>query len=205
MKPFALLILVAVGSIGCDAAGDEPMRLILPDMAHSVPYSAYDANPVTGQTLLIPPEGTVPYGYSPERYSPGKEEAERAGTELDSPITDHKAELPRGKQVYDIYCLVCHGTAGEGDGPIIGRFPNPPSLLSPRAKTLPDGHLYHVITHGQGLMAPYALQVKPLDRWRLVTFIRWLQGLDRGGTPPEPTNEEQTQDAPSSELSGEAP
>jgi mono/diheme cytochrome c family protein len=72
-------------------------------------------------------------------------------------------------------CAVCHGPGGQGDGPIIGRFPNPPSLLAARAKGLPDGRVVHVIARGQGIMPSHAAQVLPEDRWRVVLHLRRLQ------------------------------
>ena len=33
--------------------------------------------------------------------------------------------MQRGGELYNIFCIVCHGKQGEGDGPVIGpdRFP----------------------------------------------------------------------------------
>ena len=39
-----------------------------------------------------------------------------------------------------------------------------------------DGQLFHVMTRGQGIMVSYAVQVGPEDRWRMVHYIRNLQG-----------------------------
>ncbi len=97
------------------------------------------------------------------------------------------AVLARGKWVYDTYCSVCHGSSGDGDGPIIGagRFPNPPSLLSNHARELADGAIYNIVTVGQGLMPSYAVQVTPIDRWRVVHFVRKLQSpVARSGGAP---------------------
>ena len=186
MMRVVLVCFLTLGLWGCDASGEKSMRLVLPDMAHSVPYGGYDSHPLFGQTLRLPPEGTVPMGRLLPNFSVGAEEAQRAGRELKNPIAEADVDLPRGKKVYDTFCLVCHGAGGEGDGPIIGRFPNPPSLLAPRARELPDGHLYHVMTYGQGLMAAYAVQVLPEDRWQIIHYIRWLQSTTPGvGAPKE--------------------
>ena len=170
----------------CNADGERSMLLILPGMAESVPYDAYDPNPVTGQTLLHPPEGTVPYGEAMPAFEPGREEAERAGRELVNPVPSSEGNLIAGQKTYERFCLVCHGVQGEGDGPIIGRFPNPPSLTAPRARELPDGHIFHVISHGQGLMASYSAQIPPEDRWKLILYVRTLQAgqpTPQGETP----------------------
>lgn len=179
MRRAALLGLLAAAALaGCRAGENRRGYVVLPGMVESVPYDAYDPNPAfrDGRTLQAPPDGTVPAGYAPFPYAPGPEEAARAGRELSNPFQPTEASLARGRQVFDTVCFVCHGPKGEGDGPIIGRFPNPPSLLAPRAKALPDGRVFHVITRGQGIMPSHALQVAPEDRWRVIHYLRQLQG-----------------------------
>ena len=104
-----------------------------------------------------------------------------------SPIT--KQELERGRDRFNIYCAVCHGPTGEGDGMIVQRgFPQPPSFHEPRLRDAPEGHFVHVITHGYGVMYPYADRIRPEDRWAIVAYIRALQ-LSRNSTlndvPPD--------------------
>jgi mono/diheme cytochrome c family protein len=93
-----------------------------------------------------------------------------------SPLDLTPANLARGKQVFENVCAVCHGAGGQGDGPIVGRFPNPPSLTAARAKGYGDGRIVHVISRGQGIMPPHAAQVLLEDRWRVVLHLRELQG-----------------------------
>lgn len=176
--PLALLLPAGLGLLGCRGGENRPGWVVLPGMVESVPYDAYDPNAAfrSGQTLQAPPEGTVPLGFAAFPYGPGPEEAARAGRELTNPLAPTEADLARGKKVFETVCAVCHGPGGAGDGPIIGRFPNPPSLLAQRAREMPDGRVFHVITRGQGIMPPHALQVVPRDRWRLVLHLRALQG-----------------------------
>jgi len=163
--------------ISCDGSGEKPQVVFMADMLESIPYDDYDPHPDTaaGQTLMLPPEGTVPIGFVPFDYGTGDDEALRAGQELQNPLEATPDELARGRHVYETMCLVCHGVGGEGDGPIIGRFPNPPSLLAERAMTFPDGRIYHIITRGQGIMPSHAVQVRPPDRWRVILHVRRLQ------------------------------
>ena len=75
-----------------------------------------------------------------------------------------------------MYCTVCHDSAGDGRGPVVARgFLPPPSLHAARALAMPDGELFHVITHGQGNMASYASQLTPEERWQVVLHVRRLQ------------------------------
>jgi len=84
--------------------------------------------------------------------------------------------LRRGQQRFSIYCLPCHGPAGDGDGLIARRgFPHPPSYHIDRLRNAPDRHFFDVITNGYGIMYSYADRVAPPDRWAIVAYIRALQ------------------------------
>ena len=90
------------------------------------------------------------------------------------PIT---AELvDRGEERYKVFCMVCHGPVGNGDGMIVRRgYPQPPSYNDDRLRNAPDGHFYDVITNGWGKMNSYGSMVPPEDRWAIVAYIRALQ------------------------------
>ena len=84
--------------------------------------------------------------------------------------------LERGQQQFNIYCAVCHGRTGAGNGMIVQRgFPAPPSLHEQRLREAPPGHYYDVITNGFGVMYSYANRVQPADRWAITAYIRALQ------------------------------
>ena len=87
-----------------------------------------------------------------------------------------RALLARGRERFNIYCAPCHSVAGDGDGMVPARgFPHPPSYHSARLRSAPDRHFYDVISHGWGVMYPYAARVAPRDRWAIVAYIRALQ------------------------------
>jgi mono/diheme cytochrome c family protein len=84
--------------------------------------------------------------------------------------------LQRGRERFEIYCSVCHGRTGEGNGMIVQRgFPVPPSYHIDRLRQAPVGHLFDVMTQGYGIMYSYAERVKPEDRWAIAGYIRALQ------------------------------
>jgi mono/diheme cytochrome c family protein len=96
--------------------------------------------------------------------------------------------LERGRERFDIYCAVCHGRTGEGNGMIVQRgFPAPPSYHIDRLRAAPIGHFYDVMTRGYGVMFSYASRVEPEDRWAIAAYLRALQ-LSRhatlGDVPP---------------------
>jgi mono/diheme cytochrome c family protein len=99
--------------------------------------------------------------------------------------------LERGQQRYNIFCAVCHGETGAGDGMIVQRgFVRPPAfypiaadarnrpdlfIREQRLLTVPPGYIYDKITNGYGAMYPYASRVAPEDRWAVAAYIQALQ------------------------------
>lgn len=167
---------------GCERDERKPNFEYAPDMADSVPYDAFAPNPnlADGKTLQPMPAGTIARGETPLHYGSSPQEAERAGRELTNPFSATPANIIRGEKVFGTFCTPCHGAGGLGDGPIVPRFPAPPSLLADHAKGLPDGRIFHIVTNGQNLMPSYAVQVLPDDRWKVVLYLRTLQN-GKGG------------------------
>ena len=165
---------------GCQQKRGGSGLELFPDMVHSVAYEAYSESSVTddGKSMLKAPPNSIARNFMPFPFGEGEEEAIRAGRLLQNPYPKSEKTLARGKFVYDNYCLVCHGEKGGGDGPLIPKFPNPPSLTSKRLKEYPDGRLYHIITRGSGTMPEHATQILPQDRWYLVQYIKQLQGRE---------------------------
>jgi mono/diheme cytochrome c family protein len=92
------------------------------------------------------------------------------------PVPVTKELLDRGEQRYKVFCIVCHGPVGNGDGMIVRRgFSKPPTYNDDRLIKAPVGHFYDVITNGQGKMNSYASQIPVADRWAIVSYIRALQ------------------------------
>jgi mono/diheme cytochrome c family protein len=104
----------------------------------------------------------------------GKEANGQDADELPVPVD--REMLERGRERFEIYCVVCHGYTGDGDGMIVQRgFLPPPSYQTDRLRQAPVGHFFDVITNGFGAMPAYAAQVPVSDRWAIVAYIRALQ------------------------------
>ena len=156
-----------------------PNQEFLPEMVRTERFNAYAANPnfADGKTLRTPEPGTIPRGFLPLHYGNSPEEAMRAGEELVNPYAASDAQaLERGARVFANFCVVCHGPAGQGDGPVAFRgYPAPPSLHTERALKSKDGQMFHILTYGQKNMPSYASQVSREDRWKVILYVRSLQ------------------------------
>jgi len=135
----------------------------------------------------LPAPGTIPVtGHDPDSLSMA--DANR----LTNPRTRTSESLNRGKWVYQTYCLVCHGAAGRGDGPVSiaggGPFVGVRSLVTDTLARKSDGYIYGVLVYalpmGRGLMPRYGDKVRGTDRWDLVNYVRSLQEQAKAGGKP---------------------
>lgn len=147
-------------------------------MQYSPAYRSQTTNPILPHGITQQPAvaGTIPRGFQSFHYGPEPSEAERAGRELKNPFEPTTENLARGQYVFTNYCAVCHGVTGAGDGPMIPKYPNPPSYQTEKSKALPDGNMFHVITLGRNNMPSHGGQVSADDRWKAILYIRKLQG-----------------------------
>ena len=84
--------------------------------------------------------------------------------------------IPEGKQVFETNCVICHGPAGKGDGPVGAALnPKPVDLTAKAVQAQSDGDLFWKISTGRGAM-PSWQTLSEKDRWSLVQFIRSLEG-----------------------------
>jgi mono/diheme cytochrome c family protein len=96
--------------------------------------------------------------------------------------------LQRGRQRYTVYCAVCHGQGGYGDGAVAlraaeiqaangdaGGWVAPKNYHTDDMRQQPVGKLYNTIANGVRSMPAYAKQISVLDRWAIVAYVKALQ------------------------------
>lgn len=158
MRAWPLLLLSAL------TACDLSMR----DQPRHDPQGAAALWPA-GPDVQAPPEGTI-----------ATDQAARDAA-LATPPPLSAALLDRGEERYGIYCAICHGERGDGDGTVVRRgFPPPPSFRQPRLIAAPPAYIVETITRGHGMMYSYADRVAPADRWAVAAFVKALQKLPPG-------------------------
>ena len=181
---FAIAIsLLLIG--GCGSKRDPQIEFIQ-DMMQSpaIEPQDYDESRSGSLAMRRPPDGAIPKGHRPYNIKTS-EEAEEL---LFNPLLMNFETLQRGQKMYYIYCGVCHGSTGMGDGPVAAKtILKPPSLVNQKIKDWADGGIYHMITVGRGLMGSFASQIpNEQDRWALVHFIRRLQDHAKEDVTPPP-------------------
>jgi mono/diheme cytochrome c family protein len=99
-----------------------------------------------------------------------------AGEKLTNPLPASPEVLAQGKQLYDVYCALCHGAAGKADGKVGAKFGFPiPPLDDAAVVERKDGYLYGTIREGGFIMPKYAEVMTPAERWAVVHYMRALQ------------------------------
>jgi mono/diheme cytochrome c family protein len=110
-----------------------------------------------------------------------------------NPIPVDKASVERGRVLYSVTCVQCHGPNADGNGPISGALVFPPANLTGNVvQSKPDGALFLVISNGiqgaEGQIHMPALNenLTVRDRWDLVNFIRSVKANATPTPTPKP-------------------
>jgi len=129
----------------------------------------------------------TPSGPQPSANAPSGENAYPDDVDtFPFPITEETVN--RGRERFNIFCSVCHGKTGHGDGMIVRRgFRRAASFHDDRLRTAPVGHFFDAITNGWGAMPSYAAQIPVQDRWAIIAYIRALQFSQNLGAKPAAT------------------
>jgi hypothetical protein len=204
---YALIALLVVGIFGLRGQKfSKPPVRIFPDMDEQDKLKAQKPDPffADGHGGRLPIAQTQPRGFNPEgaKVIGGIPEYEFGGQtgyyytghvgdyyangmpeELGLTADNAAALILRGKERFGIYCAVCHGASGDGNG--ITASYGVPVAANPNAKlnsispeTYPDGRLFEVITKGKGQMSGYAYNIPVRDRWAIIAYIHTLQAAN---------------------------
>ncbi|MGB1019017.1 MAG: OmpA family protein [Chitinophagales bacterium] len=211
---------VAIITTSCHSKGDNPGWIYMPDMTYSNAYETYSSTHHQTQgadsmSARKPVSGTIPRGYLPnnsriqknEKYINSfifknnfknpieypeldQEQRAMAKTMLKNPYKRTDDVMKAGKAKYDIYCAVCHGKDGEGNGQIVerpdgseGPFVSiPPNFKTSAAKNgrlhgLTDGDMFYSISYGKNMMGGYYTQINAEDRWKIIHYIKNMAGI----------------------------
>ena len=204
IKSLVLALGVAIILAGCAAKDDFAGREYAPNMYHSVAYEPlsqitdesagtivnsldngrgeyFNSNKYNPNRMNMrePAPNTVrrnKFGWLPYRQKAvPKDSIPLITAGMMSPLDSSASIVADGKVLYESNCKHCHGPKGEGDGKVADKFPGVANLKGPAYLAISEGHIFHVITRGAGLMQPHGSQINPEDRWKIAKYVKTLQ------------------------------
>ncbi|MEL0455121.1 cytochrome c [Flavobacteriaceae bacterium SZ-1-7] len=171
-----LAIAVVLVVVSCNKSS-APNYQFMPNMYESAGYETYgEAAFRDGVEAQLPAESSIPRGFVPFDIENSTEGYALAKETLKSPLDSTQVDLERGKQLYDIYCGICHGNKGDGQGNLVKRekILGIPSY-DDAGRAINEGSIYHVIYYGKNAMGSYANQLNEEERWQVVSYVLQLK------------------------------
>jgi len=177
MKQFIKIVVIGlmVMSVSCKK-DTAPNYQYMPNMYESVGYETYSESPIGNNEARLPAEGSVPRGFIPFDIENTSEGYQLAKLTLKSPLDSTQIDLKKGKALYDIYCGICHGNKGNGQGKLVKRekilgIPSYDDV----GRAINGGSIYHTIYYGKNAMGSYANQLSEEERWQVVAYVLKLK------------------------------
>ncbi|MBK0370520.1 c-type cytochrome [Flavobacterium agrisoli] len=171
----ALLVGMAILSSSCHNK-NEPNYQYFPNMYESTGYETYSEAAVFkgGKEGQLPVEGTINRGFQPYEYPNTPEGYELAKVNLKSPLDSLERSSDKGKELFEIYCISCHGASGNGKGKLVERekFLGVPSY---KDRDITEGSVFHVETYGLNAMGSHANQLSAHERWLVADYVLKLK------------------------------
>ncbi|PIB27330.1 cytochrome C [Maribacter sp. 4G9] len=177
-KKIGIITCLALAFVACQD-DSKPNYQYMPDMYEPVGYETYgEADFLPNQSeALVPPANTInrgwlPYGF--ENTPEGKELARLNASPLDSIAVEEN--LAKGKEMYDIYCAICHGANGNGQGTLVKRekILGVPSY-DDVGRNIAVGTTYHTLQYGLNSMGSYASQMDTKEMWQVSEYVMKLK------------------------------
>lgn len=199
---FALLLIVSWAGFRGQKFSSPPIE-IFPDMDRQPKVKAQDPSSffADGMGARKPVNGTVPLGYAmPQQAGSDGAPAGRyetmdfsgsplyadtgkvdGGWGMGIPLPVDESLFARGAERYGIFCAVCHGNTGAGNG-MAQKFglATVVSLHQERLRSMADGEIFNTITNGKNTMFGYGDRITVPDRWAIIAYLRALQ-ISQGG------------------------
>ncbi|MCP2027046.1 cytochrome c553 [Flavobacterium sp. HSC-32F16] len=153
-----------------------PNYQYFPNMYESVSYEPYAEAKIFkgGKEGQLPVEGTINRGFEPYEYENSTAGYELAKANLKSPLDSVEKNSGKGKELFEIYCISCHGATGNGKGKLVERekFLGVPSY---KDRDITEGSIFHVETYGLNAMGSHANQLSAHERWLVADYVLKLK------------------------------
>lgn len=148
------------------------MALLAPAAAHAWPWS-WDMYHQKNHRAQEEPAPAQPEGIVTTEGKPFFVDGRQNANIIKNPISADAASIKRGRAMYRIYCLPCHGAGGMGDGLVGKKYIPPTDLSTAYVQNKEDGDIYYTITNGGlAVMPSYRDSIDKIDRWHIVNYIK---------------------------------
>jgi len=155
----------------------KPNYQYMPNMYEPVSYNTYVESDAfkNGKEGQLPAEGSLNRGFEVYEYENTTAGYELAKANLKSPLDSLSTEdMEKAKGLYEIYCAICHGDAGNGLGKLVtqGKYLGIPNY---KDRVITTGSVFHVQTYGLNSMGAYSNQLSAHERWLVATYVMKLK------------------------------
>ena len=154
----------------------KPNYQFFPNMYEAVSYETYSEHNVFkgGVEAQIPAKGSIKRGFVPYEIPNTPEGYALAKASLKSPLDSLSINQDKAKELYTIYCGICHGDKGDGKGNLVvkEKFLGVPSY---KDREITDGSIFHVVTYGLNSMGSHANQLSQEERWVVADYVLKLK------------------------------
>ena len=179
MKALYKIVALVGVSIAATSCFDKskPNYQFFPNMYESVAYETYSQSAAFkgGKEGLKPAHGTIKRGFEPYDIPNTPEGYALAKANLKSPLDSLSVDAEKGAELFNIYCAICHGEKGDGQGNLVKRekFLGVPNYAD---RDITEGSIFHVITYGLNAMGSHANQLTQQERWMVTAHVLKLKG-----------------------------
>ena len=171
-------LITVVGSLTSCHTKNNRNYEYMPNMYTEVSYEAYGKYDVFPNSMeaMDPAPGSVKRGWLPYEYENDREGYEAAKANLKNPLPYTEDNLNNGKELYTIYCAICHGDNGNGKGTLATRekILGIPAYNDP-GRAITEGSIYHVAYYGINNMGSYASQTTNHELWQIDYYVMSLK------------------------------
>ena len=155
----------------------KPNYQYMPNMYEPVSYNTYSESAAfkNGKEGQLPAEGSLNRGFEVYEYENTTAGYDLAKANLKSPLDSLSTEdMDKAKGLFEIYCAICHGNAGNGMGKLVtqGKYLGVPNY---KDRVITTGSVFHVLKYGINSMGSYANQLNQHERWLVATYVMKLK------------------------------
>jgi cytochrome c553 len=154
----------------------KPNYQYMPNMYEGISYETYSESKAfkNGKEGQLPVEGTVNRGFEPYEYENSTAGYQLAKVNSKSPLDSLSRDMDKAKVLFDVYCAICHGEAGDGKGKLV-KQEKILGVPNYKDREITEGSIFHVVTYGLNSMGSHANQLSQNERWLVAAYVLKLK------------------------------